>query len=42
MAKTEKKKNGKLIIKDKDKYIVFNNENVSKERKDIVWRKHDK
>lgn len=42
MAKKEKKKKGKLIIKDKDKYIVFNNETISKERKEVAWRKHDK
>jgi len=38
----EKKLKGKLIVKDKDKYIIFNNEVISKKRKDVVWGVYDK
>jgi len=37
----EKKLNGKKIIKIKDKYIVFNNENITNERRDILRRKYE-
>jgi len=38
---SEKKLKGKLIIKNKDKYTVFNNEIISKERKEVLKKKYE-
>ena len=35
----EKKLNGKLLIKNKDKYLVFNNETISSKRKKVMEKR---